>query len=178
MTNDTRLPQLTITPLATKALKPSPTNAKVHPQHQIDQIATSIETFGFNDPIAVDCDNTIIEGHGRWLAAKQLNLKTVPVIHLGHLTPAQQAAYVLAHNKLCLNTGFDLDLLRIAFTELTDLGFDDLSLTGFGEGEIEMLFTTPSIPDTEPELDVDIVGERDASTKTITCPHCGEEFNV
>lgn len=177
MPNETKL-DLAITTIATKALTPSPSNAKVHPQHQIDQIAASITAFGFNDPIAVDGSNTIIEGHGRWLAAKQLNLKQIPVIQLGHLTPAQQSAYVLAHNKLCLNTGFDLDLLRTAFTDLTDLGFDALSLTGFGEGEIEMLFATPSIPDTEPELDVDIVGEHTASPKHVTCPHCGEEFNV
>jgi ParB-like chromosome segregation protein Spo0J len=38
-------------------------NAKRHPKKQIEQIKKSIENFGFNDPIAIDENNVIIEGH-------------------------------------------------------------------------------------------------------------------
>lgn len=41
-------------------------NAKLHPQEQINQIIKSIKEFGFNDPIAIDENNMIIEGHGRY----------------------------------------------------------------------------------------------------------------
>lgn len=46
-------------------LIPYESNAKLHPAEQIAQIKESIELFGFNDPIAIDPDNVIIEGHGR-----------------------------------------------------------------------------------------------------------------
>ena len=36
-------------------------NAKRHPKKQIEQIKKSIEDFGFNDPIAIDENNVIIE---------------------------------------------------------------------------------------------------------------------
>ena len=171
-------PALTIDWLPTDQLIPYANNAKQHPAEQVSQIAASIQAFGFNDPIAVDGDCVVIEGHGRLLAALKLGLETVPVIQLGHLTEAQKKAYILAHNKLCLNTGWDLDLLRLEFESLQELSFDELSLTGFGAAEIEMLFTTPSIPDTEPDLDEGILKEKESTPKHVTCPACGEEFHV
>ena len=42
-------------------LKPYKNNAKRHPKKQIEQIKKSIEDFGFNDPIAIDENNVIIE---------------------------------------------------------------------------------------------------------------------
>ena len=86
-------------------------NAKLHPQEQIDQIAESIKQFGMNDPIAVWKDGVIIEGHGRLLACRQLGIDTVPIIRLDKLTDAQRKAYTLAHNKLTLNSGFNISLL-------------------------------------------------------------------
>ena len=67
-------------------LTPYINNAKLHPDEQIDQIVASIKEFGFNDPIAIDKNNVIIEGHGRLLACKKAGIKTVPVIRLDHLT--------------------------------------------------------------------------------------------
>ena len=109
-------------------LKPYAGNAKLHPQGQIEQIKSSIEQFGFNDPIAIDNDGTIIEGHGRLLAAEELGLDKVPVIRLGNLTDQQRKAYMLAHNKLTMNTGFDLDLLDDELRDILDI---DMSLFGF-----------------------------------------------
>ena len=68
-------------------------NAKLHPQEQSDQSARSMEEFGFNDPIAIDENNIIIEGHGRLLALRQLGETQVPVIRLKHLTEEQKKAY-------------------------------------------------------------------------------------
>ena len=61
-------------------------NAKLHPAEQIQQIKTSIQEFGFNDPIAVWQENEIIEGHGRLIAAKELGYTEVPIIRLDGLT--------------------------------------------------------------------------------------------
>lgn len=109
-------------------IKPFENNAKLHPQEQIDQIKQSIEEFGNNDPIAIDENNVIIEGHGRYEALKQLNYKAVECIRLSHLTEEQKRAYILVHNKLTMNTGFNIDLLN---TELEDIFNIDMEFYGF-----------------------------------------------
>jgi len=124
------------TPLA--KIKPYAQNAKEHPQSQIDQIINSIKEFGFNDPIAIDEEGIIIEGHGRLLAAEQLNMEEVPTITLSHLNEQQKRAYIIAHNKLTLNTGFDMDVLLKELTNLYENDFD-LLLTGFDELELDEL---------------------------------------
>ncbi|HEL0016837.1 TPA: site-specific DNA-methyltransferase [Streptococcus equi subsp. zooepidemicus] len=103
-------------------------NAKKHPQYQIDQIKESIKTFGNNDPIAIDENNVIIEGHGRYLALKALGYNQVPVIRLKHLSDDQKRAYILAHNKITLNTDFDMTLLK---QELTSIMAIDMAQFGF-----------------------------------------------
>lgn len=111
-------------------------NARTHSKDQIQMIASSIKEFGFNDPIAIDAKNGIIAGHGRLEAAKLLGLEEVPTIRLDHLTKSQQKAYVLAHNRIALDSGWDSDLLKIEFNELIEAGFD-LDLTGFDQKEID-----------------------------------------
>jgi len=121
-------------------LKPYARNAKKHPRKQIQQIIDSIKEFGFNDPIAIDeKSKVIIEGHGRFEAAFKLELKTVPVIALGHLTEAQQALYRIAHNKLTLNSDFDLDLLTEELKQLLDSSDLDLEMSGFEQDDLDSL---------------------------------------
>lgn len=120
-------------------LKPYVNNAKLHPDEQIDQIKRSISEFGFNDPIAIDENNIIIEGHGRLIAIKQLGFKEVDCIRLSHLTENQKRAYIIAHNNLTLNTGYDMDTLLEELKELELDGFDTL-LTGFNTDELDELF--------------------------------------
>ena len=110
-------------------IKPYKNNAKEHPQEQIEQIKKSIREFGNNDPIAIDENNTIIEGHGRYYALKQLDYDEVECIRLTHLTEEQKKAYILVHNKLTLNSDFDMDILQ---KELDDLfGKIDMNEYGF-----------------------------------------------
>lgn len=66
-------------------IKPYENNAKLHPKEQIDQIKKSIKEFGNNDPIAIDENNVIIEGHGRFLALKELGYDEVEIIRLSHI---------------------------------------------------------------------------------------------
>lgn len=118
-------------------LKEYERNAKEHPEAHIKQIAESITEFGFNDPIGIDSDNTIIEGHGRLFAARKLKLKEVPIIRIGHLTDDQKKAYIIAHNKLNSLTGFNPEIL---FSELESLDGDLQTLTGFNDEEISDIF--------------------------------------
>jgi ParB-like chromosome segregation protein Spo0J len=82
------------------SLRPFKRNARTHSDKQIHQIAASIKTFGFTNPVLIDAGNTIIVGHGRVEAAKQLKLSKVPTIRLEHLSETQLRAYVLADNRL------------------------------------------------------------------------------
>ena len=106
-------------------------NVKIHTDEQIEQIIMSIQKYGNNDPIAIDENNTIIEGHGRFLALKRLGYNTIPVIKLGHLTDEQKREYILIHNKLTMNTGFDMERLEKELDEIET----DLSLYGFEQFE-------------------------------------------
>jgi len=129
-------------------------NAKLHPKEQVKQIVDSIKEFGFNDPIAIDADGTIIEGHGRLLAAQSMALKEVPTITLDDMTETQKKAYIIAHNKLTMNSGFDFDILkdevRSILEEIPDF---DLSITGFDEGELEAMIEEEIVYDGEVDPD-------------------------
>ena len=142
-------------------LRPDPRNARSHSKAQVDQIAASIQAFGFANPVLVDADGGVIAGHGRLRAAKALGLAEVPTIALPHLSVEQARALRLADNKIALNAGWDVDLLKVELGELA--GFDlDLSLTGFSAGEIDVVLAgapdpddeaipaTPSVPRTQP----------------------------
>lgn len=108
-------------------IKPYENNAKLHPQEQIQQIKNSILEFGFNDPLALWHD-TIVEGHGRLLAAQELGYKELPIIRLDDLSDEQRKAYCLAHNKLTMNSDFDLDVLSAELDSILDI---DMSVFGF-----------------------------------------------
>lgn len=118
--------------MALDALIEYENNAKIHTPEQIEQICESIRQFGFLDPIAYGRDNIIVEGHGRLYAARKIGMGTVPVINVSHLDDAHQRAYILAHNKLTINTGFDTEryaaeLAQICI-ELPDLPVIDLGI--------------------------------------------------
>lgn len=112
-------------------------NAKEHPEWQIEQIVNSIKQFGFNDPIAVDENNTIIEGHGRLYALQEMGETEVDCIRLSHLDEEQKRAYILAHNKLTMNTDFDLDLLQLELENIIDIDMSDFGFDDFLEEEEE-----------------------------------------
>jgi site-specific DNA-methyltransferase (adenine-specific) len=119
-------------------LIPYARNARTHSDEQVAQIAASIREFGFNNPVLIADDNSIIAGHGRVMAARKLNLSEVPCIRLSHLSETQRKAYILADNKLALNAGWENNLLSVELDELVNSGFD-ISLTGFTQEEMDAL---------------------------------------
>ena len=109
-------------------LKPYENNAKIHTHEQVEQIKKSIQEFGFNDPIAVDENNMIVECHGRLMAVKALGYTEVDCIRLDGMTDEQKRAYIHVHNQLTLNTGFDLGILE---AELKSIESIDMEFFGF-----------------------------------------------
>ena len=98
-------------------------NARVHSQEQIDQIKSSIIEFGMCTPIGIHND-TIVYGHGRHEALKQLGYNEIPTLDLSHLTEAQRKAFTIADNKIGDNSSFDEDLLKLELMSLDEAGFD------------------------------------------------------
>jgi DNA modification methylase len=117
-------------------IKAQPRNARVHPRKQIQQLARSIERFGFNAPILVDQDDTILAGHGRFEAARLLKLPEVPVIRLDHLSPLERRAYLLADNRIALSSSWDGELLANEIQALMDDGFE-ITDAGFAISEVD-----------------------------------------
>lgn len=119
--------QVEYVPIST--IKPYERNAKLHPQEQIEQIKNSMKEFGNIDPIGVWHDE-IVEGCGRYEALKQMGVKEIPIIRLDDLTDEQRRAYSLTHNKLTMNSGFDIELLDMELAEIETI---DMGLLGFDE---------------------------------------------
>ena len=133
-------------------LKPYPHNPRTHTKKQLRQIADSINTFGWTNPILIDAEGGVIAGHGRLEAAKLLGIKHVPTIKLENMSEAQKRAYVIADNKLAENAGWDAETLAIELQALTEieLGFD-IEIIGFHMGEIDLLID--GLNDDEDEMD-------------------------
>ena len=130
--------------LTTEILIPYANNSRLHSDDQVMQIAESIKAFGFTNPILIDENYSIISGHGRVRAAELLGIDTVPTISLTGLSEEQRRAYIIADNKLALNSGWDYDLLKVELQEL-DASDVDLMLIGFTDYELLPLLDTDPI---------------------------------
>ena len=137
---------------------PYQNNAKLHPKEQIEQIKKSILEFGNNDPIAIDENNVIIEGHGRLIALKELGFEDVECIRLSHLSDEQKRAYILVHNKLTMNTGFDLDVLQMELESITGIDMTEYSF------ELEVITEDEPEPE-EDDANLDELIPEEAITK-------------
>lgn len=101
----------------------------------VEYVANSIREFGWQQPIVVDTDSTIIAGHTRLKAAKMLGMETVPVVVADNLTPAQVNAYRLADNKVAEAATWDMEALAV---ELEGLEVDfDMTMFDFDESEFD-----------------------------------------
>ena len=147
-------------------LIPYVNNSRTHSEDQTTQIASSISEFGFTNPVLIDENDNLIAGHGRLLAANKLGIEEVPAIILDGLTKAQKKAYIIADNQLALNSGWDLDMLKIEIDTLSELdfdigllGFDDEFLDGLLEEEpAEGLTDEDEVPE-PPETPISVLGD-------------------
>ena len=149
--------------LSPDELIPYEQNAKIHPPDQIEHIANSIKRFGWQQPIVVDKDKVVIIGHGRLLAAQQLNLEQVPVVFAENLPESEVNALRLADNKL---NESPWDFTRLE-SELAALEIEGIDMTDFGFAELE---TTAASPEGFKEFSE----ETEMANK---CPRCGYEWN-
>jgi ParB-like chromosome segregation protein Spo0J len=145
-------------------LLPYARNARMHSEAQVAQIAASIREYGWTIPALVDEAGTLIAGHGRVLAARQLGIEEIPTMIAVGWTEAQIKAYRLADNKLGLNADWDASLLKLELQDLRELQAD-LSLTGFTGLELNDIFAETTPPDEFGTYDEDVDTEHE-------CPRC------
>jgi len=137
----------------------------------VQTVAASIKAFGFKVPIVIDERNVIVAGHTRLMAAKELGLKKVPCVVASDLNEDQIKAFRLADNKVGETSSWDWDKLE---EELAGMEIAGIDMTDFG-------FDAASIPDDEVDHffeQHESHSEKKQEKKTVTCPHCGEEFEV
>ena len=139
-------------------------NAKLHTAEQIERIKHSILQFGMNDPIGI-WNGKIVEGHGRYIACRELEMEEVPVIRLDHLTDEQRRMYALVHNQLTINTGFNIDLLNAELEKLISMNMGEYGFE-IDLGELDDL-----------TKDIDISNLQEEGRKII-CPRCGKVVKV
>lgn len=130
--------ELSVWPLT--RIVPYEKNTKKHPAGQVDSIAASIQDYGWNDPIGIDENGVILEGHGRYLAAQKLGLTEVPVLIVYGLgSDKEKALYRTAHNRLTLSTGFDVRVLAEELSALQEFENIKIESLGFNKKDLDAI---------------------------------------
>lgn len=144
-------------------LHPNLSNVRKHSKKQVSELANHIEKTGFLVPVIADEQHVILAGHARVLAAKQLDLPTLPVIIASSLSEAQRRAFILFDNKISSKSEFDQAALAVELQALAPLLADEglsLEFTGFEAAELDAILTNHIDPEREPS---DIIPEQFAS---------------
>lgn len=168
---------------------------------EYEKLKSSIQTFGFVDPIIVNLKNMkIVGGHQRYdilmddYLAGNTEYSMLKLIRLGDVgwvftnenlnikDESHEKALNVALNKI--SGEWDNEKLKELFTdlqidgfELTNTGFDDVELTQLNfEEDIEFF---DDVSDDLGEDDFDDLNEPDATTGyEVTCPECGHKFII
>ena len=101
-----------------------PSNARRHPQRNLDQIKASLRRFGQQKPIVVDATNIVRAGNGTLAAAKALGWTTIAAVR-SDLVKTELTAYAIADNRTAELAEWDQQILAetLADIEIGDVGF-------------------------------------------------------
>ena len=167
-------------------------NPRQPPDSQIEELKNSIRQWGWTTPLLIDEDKTVLAGHGRLFAAKELNIEKVPCIQASGWSDEQKKAYVIADNQLAINSSWDTSLLVKELREVNDSGFD---MTQFG---FDSSWFEDFQPNLEPissgfsvnENDINKAGssmsdqitgittDKSQAGMEVMCPYCSESFTI
>lgn len=149
-------------------------NYRKHNDRNKDLIRKSLNECGAGRSIVIDNNNEIIAGNGIYEQAQELGIKTkivetdgseLVVVKRTDLSTDDEKRKKLAimDNSTSDSSEFDLELMKTDF-EIPEL--QDFGIPVFEASDIDV---DSFFEDTE---------EKEKKKKTITCPHCGEEFEI
>ena len=184
--------------LPTQDLSVYAKNARVHPEAQIQSLASAIERFGFTQPIIVNDKLTILAGHARFEAARRIGLEQIPCRVVSGLSAAEQKAYVIADNKISEESSWDYDMLLDEISSIHGLDLDDdlnrlLDFSGFlpdTDGEtgykpetnpsqgVGLNVTGETIDREQQKLSEQYTDKAQQNLVSVVCPHCDESFTI
>jgi hypothetical protein len=173
-------------------------NARLHPEGQIQSLASAIQRFGFTQPIVVNDKLTILAGHARFEAARRLGLDQIPCRVVSGLSAAEQKAYVIADNKISEESNWDYDILLDEISSIHGLNLDDdlsrlLDFSGFiPETDSDTGFkpeanpskgvglnvTGETIDREQQKLSGQYTDKAQQNLVSVVCPHCDESFTI
>lgn len=145
-------------------LKPYLNNPRFN-DDAVEYVARSIKEFGFKVPMVIDKNNEIVAGHTRYKASLELGLKEVPCIVADDLTEEQIKAFRLADNKVSEQASWNYDLLDLELDDILELNMEDFGFTNLGDVNLDDFFEEDN-------------SEKEEKKHMITCPKCGEEFEL
>tara|TARA_Y100000004_G_scaffold161173_1_gene189089 strand:+ start:164 stop:763 length:600 start_codon:yes stop_codon:yes gene_type:complete len=184
--------------LPTQDLSVYAKNARVHPEAQIQSLASAIERFGFTQPIIVNDKLTILAGHARFEAARRIGLEQIPCRVVSGLSAAEQKAYVIADNKISEESSWDYDILLDEISSIHGLDLDDdlnrlLDFSGFlpdtdaetgykpetnpSQG-VGLNVTGATIDREQQKLSDQYTDKAQQNLVSVVCPHCDESFTI
>lgn len=153
-----------------KDLQPYEQNVRKH--QNINPLIESIKRFGFNVPLLVDEDMTIVAGHARFEAAKEMGLEEVPVIILRGLSEKDIAQFRIVDNKTSDLSSWDYEKLTFEMDSVPEIDFSVFGLNN-GEDDEDGEGIAGSL-DEGVELDLD---EYEDDQFEFECPYCGFKWN-
>jgi len=184
--------------LPTQDLSVYAKNARVHPEAQIQSLASAIRRFGFTQPIIVNDKLTILAGHARFEAARRMGLEQIPCRIVSGLSAAEQKAYVIADNKISEESSWDYDMLLDEISSIHGLDLDDdlnrlLDFSGFlpdtdaetgykpetnpSQG-VGLNVTGATIDREQQKLSDQYTDKAQQNLVSVVCPHCDESFTI
>lgn len=150
-------------------------NARVHPESQIDKLATSIKKIGLHNPIIIDENNIIIAGHARVVALKKLGWEHAPARRAKGLKKSEKQALAIADNKITTLASWDENLLKDEIKDILESDNTLLDATGFTYDDYLSLI---EVEEFEPlESDEEAGSLSSVQQKKVKCPQCGHEFD-
>ena len=136
-------------------------------------VVESIKRFGFNVPIVVDMKNVIIAGHTRYRAARQLGMKTIPVLQVD-LSEDRAKQFRIADNKTSELAKWDDATLKEELEKITEL--DEVRQL-FGGPNWDAILNMSALPQYghDGSLNEYATNGEVQDQFEVSCPHCGKE---
>lgn len=147
-------------------LKPADYNPRTITPEELKRLRSSIKKFGQVENLVVNKDMTLISGHQRLLAMIQLGMEYADCYVMDVDKVTEKALNITLNSKY--NQGKFNKMLPFVLSDVKE-GLDDTEYEELGLDKLEAIQDELNdIPDAQDVLD----------EKTITCPKCGEKFNI